>query len=431
MKERTAAVVAGVATASALAVLCDRGIYLRWFADDYWTAGVTATHGFWGGQALWYRIWSGRYVFTFVQTVLMSIGPRASALLVTVATLGMVAALRARLRWPLALVMAYAILLCTSDVPQSLLWQTGLLTYTIPLAVFAWWLGNAAGREEPRWFDFVVPLASGGCSETGVLAQIVVCAIAFAAWRRKPMLAALLGSLVSLAILAAAPGNFIRKAAYPPMPSLLRVIEATVSDAGAFLANAFAASGVALLLVFLASALFAPRVSRRLLIVAVLCAIACVLITFAPAEAILLTPLPLRARIVPYAFLVAAVAAAGSAVPWQERWRRPLAAALIITSIAPLITAVQMAREIPQARTFARRWDRLDAFLRTSRGREVFIDHAPGMAGTLLFIAHDPANNRFMSDSYGLRSLASMPPDHNGRLMIGPLPKDAVRYRFD
>jgi hypothetical protein len=166
-------------------------------------------------------------------------------------------------------------------------------------------------------------------------------------------------------------------------------------------------------------------------IVAVLCAVVCVFVTFAPAQAILLTALPLRARIVPYAFIVAAVAAAGAAVPWQDRWRRPLAAALMITTIAPLITAVQMAHEIPHARTFARRWDRLDAFLRASRGREVFVDHAPGTAGTLLFIAHDPANNRFMRDSYGLRSLASMPPDHNGRLMIGPLPKDAVRYRFD
>jgi hypothetical protein len=431
MKERPAAVLAGVATASALAVLCCRGIYLRWFADDYWTAGVTATHGFWGGQALWYRIWSGRYVFTFAQTVLISIGPRASILLVTIATLGMVAALRARMRWPLALVMAYAILLCTSDVPQSLLWQTGLLSYTIPLAAFAWWLGNAAGRDELRWFDFVVPLASGGCSETGVLAQVVVCAIAFAAWRRKPMLAALLGSMVSLAIIAAAPGNLARKALYAPTPSLLRVIDATLRDAGAFLTDTFAGAGIALVLVFLASALFAPRVSRRFVIVAVLCAVVCVFVTFAPAESILLTALPLRARIVPYAFLVAAVAAAGAAVPWQKRWRGPLAAVLVIASIVPLITAAQMAREIPQAQTFARRWDRLDAFLRTSRGKEVFVDHAPGMAGTLLFIAHDPANNRFMRDTYGLRSLASMPPNHNGQLVIGPLPKDAVRYRFD
>jgi Family of unknown function (DUF6056) len=431
MKERTAAVVAGVTAASALAVLSCRGIYLRWFADDYWTAGVTATHGFWAGQVLWYRIWSGRYALWFVQSVLMSIGPRASIPLVTGTTIGMVAALRTRLRWPLALVMAYAILLCTSDVPQSLLWQTGLLSYTIPLAAFVWWLGNAASREELRWFDFVMPLASGGCSEIGVIAQIAVCAIAFAAWRRKPMLAALLASLVALAVIAAAPGNLSRKAAYPPMPPLLRVIEATVKDAGAFLANTFAGSGMAFLLVFLAAALFAPRISPRLAIVAVLSAVVCVFVTFAPAEVILLTTLPLRARIVPYAFLVAAVAAAGAIVPWQERWRRPIAAALIITSIAPLITAVQMAREIPQARTFAKRWDRLDAFLRTSRGRDVFVDHAPGVTGTLLFIAHDPANNLYMRDTYGLRSLAGMPPDHNGRLVIGPLPKDAVRYRFD
>jgi hypothetical protein len=431
MRERIAAIAAGIATAAALAVLCYRGIYLRWFADDYWTVGTTAIHGFWGGQAHWYRVWSGRYVFTFMQTVLVSIGPRASALLVTLTTVGMVAALRARLRWPLAFAMTWAILLCTSDVPQSLLWQTGLLSYTIPLAAFAWWLGNAAGRDELRWFDFVVPLASGGCSETGVLAQVVVCAIAFAAWRRKPMLAALLGSMVSLAIMAAAPGNLVRKAAYPPMPPLRRVIVATISDAGAFFAGTFAGAGMALLLVFLAAALFAPRVSRRLLIVSILCAVVCVLVTFAPPEAMLLTALPQRARIVPYAFLVAAVAAAGAAVPWQERWRGPLAATLMFTAIVPLITAVQLAREIPQARRFANQWDHLDAFLRVNRGRKVFVDNAPGMVGTLLFVAHDPAYNRFMSDSYGLQSLASMPPYHDGRLVIGPLPADAVRYRFE
>jgi hypothetical protein len=431
MKERTAALAAGIATAAALAVLGYRGIYLRWFADDYWIAGVTATHGFWGGQAHWYRIWSGRYVFTFLQTVLVSIGPRASIILVTLTVLGMAGALRTRLRWPLALAMTWAILLCTSDVPQSLLWQTGLLSYTIPLAAFAWWIGSAAGRNELRWFDFVVPLASGGCSETGVLAQIVVCAIAFAAWRRKPILAALFASMVSLAIMAAAPGNLVRKAAYPPMPTMPRVIVATMSDAGAFFVDTFASAGMALVLVFIASALFAPRVSRRLLIVAVLCAVVCVLVTFAPAEALVLTALPQRARIVPYAFLVAAVAAAGAAVPWQERWRRPLAAALIITSFVPLITAVQMARDIPQARRFASQWDRFDAFLRASRGRKVFVDHAPGMVGTLLFVAHDPALNKSMSDTYGLQSLANMPPYRDGRLVIGPLPRDAVRYRFD
>jgi hypothetical protein len=431
MKTRAAAIVVGVTTAAALAALCVRGLYLRWYADDYWIVGATATRGFWGGQALWYRIWSGRYVSTFGLAVLVSTGPRTTALIVILTVLGMIAAFRARLRWPLALAMTWAILLGTSDVPQSVLWQTGLFCYTIPLAVFAWWLARAAGREQWRWFDFVVPLASGGCSETGVLTQLVVCAIAFAAWRRKPMLAAFLASLISLAIMAAAPGNGVRKSAYPPMPPLARVIETTAGDAVAFFVDTFDGAGMVLLFVFLASALFAPPVSRRLWIVATLCAIACVFVTFVPAEATMLMALPQRARIIPYAFLVAAVMALGAAVPRQERWRGPLSVALMITAIMPLITAVQMAREVPQTRTFAQRWDRLDAFLRTNRGRKVFVDGAPVMVGTLLFLGHDPVDNNYMSDSYGLRSLVRMPPYRAGRLVIGPLPIDAVRYRFD
>ncbi len=431
MRTRAAAITAGVAAAAALAVLCVRGLYIRWFADDYWIPGVTAVHGFWSGQAYWYRVWSGRYVCTFVMAVLAAMGPWTAAIIVTVTVIGMVAALRARLGWPLALAMTWAILLGTSDVPQSVLWQTGLDSYTIPLAAFAWWLGNAAGRKEWRWFDVVVPLVSGGCSETGVLMQLVVCAIAFAAWRRKPMLAAFLGSLVSLAIIAAAPGNAVRKAAYPPIPPLGRLIATTAGDARAFFLDSFAAAGIVLLFVFLASSLFAPRVSRRLLIVAALSTVVCVLATFMPAEATILMALPQRARIVPYALLVAAVAALGAAIPLRERWIGPLAAALMITAIMPLITAVQIAREVPPSRTFARGWDRFDAFLRTQRGRDVFVDNAPATVGTLMFLGHEPIDNNYMSDHYGLRSLVRMPPYRAGRLVIGPVPKEAVRYRFD
>ena len=430
-RTRAATIAVEVTTAAALAVLCVRGLYIRWFADDYWIPGVTAIHGFWGGQAHWYRVWSGRYVCTFVMAVLASMGSWTAALLVTLTVIGMVAALRGRLGWPVALAMTWAILLGTSDVPQSVLWQTGLTSYTIPLAAFAWWLGNAAGRETWRWYDVVVPLAAGGCSETGVLMQLVVCAIAFAAWRRKPMLAAFLGSLVSLAIMAAAPGNAVRKAAYPPIPPLGRLIEITAGDARAFFLDTFAAAGIVLLFVFLASALFAPRVSRRLLIVTILSAVACVFVTFTPAEATILMALPQRARVVPYALLVAAVAAFGAAVPLRERGSGPLAAALMITAILPLITAVQMAREIPPAQTFARGWDRFDAFLRKQRGRDVFVDGAPATVGTLVFLGHEPIGNKYMSDRYGLRSLVRMPPYRDGRLAIGPLPKDAVRYRFD
>lgn len=431
--ERATAIVVSIATSAALVVLCVRGFFVRWFADDYWIAAAVSTHGFWGGQAYWYRVWSGRYVFNFIVAVLESFGPRTVPLLVTITILGMVSALHTRLRLPLALAMTWVILLGTSDVPQSVLWQTGLFSYAIPLAAFAWWLGNAAGRQRWRWFDFVVPLVAGGCSETEVLAQVAVCAIAVAIWRRKPLFAGLLGSLVSLAIVAAAPGNAARKALFPPAPSLFHLIEATSADAGAFVVSALTGSGMMLVLVFLASALFAPRVSMRLLMAAVLCAIACALVTFGAAEATLVQALPQRAWIIPFAFLVAAVAAFGAAVPWTERWRSPLAAALFIASVVPIITAVQLAREIPDARTFAKRWDRFDALLRVNRGRSIYVDGAPGSVGTLPFLGHDPEQtlNRAMSDTYGLRLLVRMPLDHQDRRAIGTLPENAVRFRFD
>src|SRR5205807_1832396 len=225
-------------------------------------------------------------------------------------TIAMVAALHTRLRpWPLALAMTWVILFGTSDVPQSVLWETGLLSYAVPLAAFVWWIGNAAGRKEWRWFDAVVPLIAGGCSETEVLAQIVICATAFAAWRRKPLLAGLIGSLIGLIAIALSPGNAIRRLHSPPTAPIFHVIAATAVDAASFFAGAFTRSGLMLLLVFVAAALWAPRVPRLAAIVAVLCAIGCAAVNLGAGEVTLAVPLPERARLIAYALIVASVAA--------------------------------------------------------------------------------------------------------------------------
>lgn len=432
MKERAAAVVVAVTTAAALAVLCVRGFYVRWFSDDFAVPACVADHGFWGGQAEWYRTWSGRFTFNFADAALGLIGPWTAAALVLLTALAMVFALHARLRhWPLALAMAWVILLGTSDVPQSVLWETGLLSYAAPLAAFVWWIGNAAGRKEWRWFDAAVPLIAGGCSETEVLAQIVICAAAFAAWRRKPMLAGLIGSLLCLIVIALSPGNMIRKLHSPPTAPIVDVIAATAVDAASFFGDAFTRSGLMLLLVFAAAALWAPRLPRRVVIVAVLCAIGCALINLGAGEVTLAVPLPERARLIAYTLIVASVAAFGAMFPRPDRWRTAFTIAVTILSIVPVISAIQLAREIPEARAFAGRWDRFDAFLRRNRGRAVLVDHAPGSIGTLRFLDHDPARNTPIATLYRLRSVAAMPLSRDGRIVVGPLPKDAVRYRFE
>jgi len=432
MKERAAAVVVAFTTAAALTVLCVRGFYVRWFSDDFAVPASVADFGFWRGQAEWYRVWSGRFTFTFVDAALAAIGPWTATIVVLLTTVAMLAALHAGLRhWPLALAMTCAILLGTSDVPQSILWVTGLLSYAAPLAAFAWWIGNASRRNEWRWFDAVVPFIAGGCSETEVLSQIVICTIAFSAWRRKPMLAGLVGSLISLCVIALSPGNAIRKSHFAPTPPMLHVISATAVDTASFFVDAMARSGLLLLLVFFAAALWAPRVSRRVAILAVLCTIGCAVVSLAAGEIALVVPLPERARLILFALIVASVAALGAALPRPERWRAAFAIAVAIVAIMPFVSAIELARDIPEARAFAGQWDRFDAFLRQNRGRRIFVDNAPGTVGTLVFLEHDPARNGFIRRTYRLQSLAAMPLRRNGRMITGPLPNDAIRYRFE
>jgi hypothetical protein len=172
--------------------------------------------------------------------------------------------------------------------------------------------------------------------------------------------------------------------------------------------------------------------------VAAISAAACVLVSFAAAWATLAAPLPGRAQIVPYALVVAAVCAFGASIPHNEerddRWRTPLAAALIVVSLFPLYTAFDIARGIPDARRFASGWDRMDAALRANRGGDVFLDRAPSRLATAMsFLSNDPQNgiNRAMADAYGVRSLARLPLSHNGKIVTGPLPPGAVRVRFD
>jgi hypothetical protein len=177
--------------------------------------------------------------------------------------------------------------------------------------------------------------------------------------------------------------------------------------------------------------LWAPRAPRRAVVVTVLCAVGCALVVLGTGEFALAAPLPERARLIAYALVVACAATLGAALPRRERWRPAIAIAVIIVAIVPVISAVQLARDVPDAREFACRWDRWDAFLRRNRGRDVVVYDAPGSIGTQHFLKHDPDENAAIAKIYDLRSVAAMPLQRNGRIVTDPLPNDAVRYRFE
>lgn len=49
-----------------LAVLVYIGTYARYIGDDYSTASIVKTIGFWGSQTYWYKSWTGAYTYTFL-----------------------------------------------------------------------------------------------------------------------------------------------------------------------------------------------------------------------------------------------------------------------------------------------------------------------------------------------------------------------------
>src|SRR5215831_439251 len=70
-----------VASSSALLAHAYVGWFGRFVSDDYCTAGVLRSYGFFGAQKQWFLRWSGRFSFTFAIDFAHLIGPKIVAFL--------------------------------------------------------------------------------------------------------------------------------------------------------------------------------------------------------------------------------------------------------------------------------------------------------------------------------------------------------------
>ena len=432
-RRRATALAIGIAAAVSLAVLCWCGVYVRYKADDFWTASIVARLGFWKSQTWWYQRWSGRFAYTFFIGIVESIGPAIVPALVALTIAAWIAATSAlfkalRFAHPVAFALAfvYAVAEGTPDVPQSILWQTGLLTYVVPMIGLTAWLATAVNRDSLRWYDVVVPFVVAGFSESNTITQIIALAALVVVFRKRSLAAGLIASIAALTVIALAPGNAVRMSIYPRHP-VAWVVSQAIAGSAMFFVTELTRSGIALLTIFIAALLLAPRIDGRFALVTIAVAVCSTVVTYAASlEALAVAP-PARTLIVPHFFVVIAVAAIGMLVPAAEL--KP-AAALAITAIAlvaPVVSALQLGRDIPQSAAFARAWDRLDAGLRRNPGREIVVAHAPGSAGTLAFITHSPDawSNHCISDYYSLAGIASAPP---GKLGAAKLLEDLPVY---
>jgi hypothetical protein len=246
-------VIAWIQRLWAVALLVPLGAhaYVGWFSryasDDYCTAAVTLEQGFLAAQSYWYNAWSGRYTFTALVTALELLGdwtarvlPALGVLLWLLIGSWAMLPLGRRLGWRqpvltsfvLASLIIFATLTAAPNIGQSLYWQTGLLTYVLPLiagALFAGWLlrralaSAASTSAGTLTISFVGSFVLGGLSETSLMLQVallslglIAAQLGLAGQRRRVvvglLLAALGGALAAGVVMLIAPGTRMRTA---------------------------------------------------------------------------------------------------------------------------------------------------------------------------------------------------------------------------
>jgi hypothetical protein len=249
---------------AALTVYAYLGTFTRYMADDYCTAAAVKD-GFWGAQAYWWENWSGRYSFTFLVSFVELFGlrivPILPALIMSLWLFSAVWACLPLLKHLnvsnyisgsvfLASVALWLTYRSVPDYPQVVFWQTGILTYPISLVLFLLGVGIAVRRSftpaRVSWIKlfswFLFAFLAGGFSETGVIVQIALLAsiLIFMHMAKKDLwvnfspilLATLIGSALSLLVIAVSPGNVVRSEGFqniPPLgPSLLNSLIETL-----------------------------------------------------------------------------------------------------------------------------------------------------------------------------------------------------------
>ena len=299
---------------------------------------------------------------------------------------------------------------------QVLFWQTGILTYVLPILCWVFTLGwflNRFQRQDSNslkvsegFLFFLWAFILGGISETSLFLQISVFGLLIVytfirietphRWAVLTLLAAgLLGSLAALGVVAGSPGNAVRSPGFPPKLDFLELIVGSLRTTGAFLKQWVRYDSRMLLTAFGFSALLAlgyplnglkavPGLKIvKILIFATLMAFSTVWITFVPAYYILQAWPPDRALIMAQFILsVWAVFAGYWTVVFIHRWFEPvfrqrafqissLSVLVLLLLLGPVHAALNLATLVPKLSNYAARWDARDALIRSevTKGR--------------------------------------------------------------
>jgi len=446
------------------------GSHSRYMADDFSISNIVTTHGLLGSQRHWYGAWTGRFSFTFVASLVALIGPATPrfipGLLLTlwfVATVWAIYRISGSKSWAAVLLFAgfliFATLETAPNLSQSLLWQTGALTYVAPLILVSLYVGllSPSTTERHKRFPYklfagILTFVAGGFSDayvvlqtTGLILSIVAVEIFagsdFKSRIRPYLIAGLVGSSLALIIVAAAPGNTIRQSYFPKQFGGWELLRLTVSYSFRFVAQLVfrhpivALTSVVLpLLVVLRDvsytdrATWDPRLCVRLLLITPAAVLLLIMCCTASAVYAMSVMLPERARILlSFVFVCGTLVwgraageyLAGKLLPARNTKKLislAATAALLLLIVSPQMSFFSTLRLREEARSYAADWDRQDAELKTAKQNGVTDVVVPqigdfqfriGKGQSDLHLRTDPTFwiNRATATYYGVRSV--------------------------
>ncbi len=455
-----------------LVIYAYTGSLMGYYADDYCIASIFNEVGFVAAQLDHYSSWSGRFTYSFVVNLtefggvkLISILPSLTITTWFICLTWTISQWLALSSIPhrrlvaifLASLILFSTLEGTPDIVESLYWRTGVITYTLPLVFFTGFAGIVGYHlrhkqvQSVTWswlaFSFLVTFFAGGFSETYMVVQtgalgvaiLLLLAGVFPLVNRRSILLLLLaglgGSLLSVAVVVAAPGNQLRQSYFAPPADWFTIIRLTAILIGSFLKKAMwnSSSGILLsvLLPFLLS-LWAAGLrldyKRALWLLDGLAVITLgvLLSCFAPAIYAMGLPLPERAHVIPQFILICSLVGVGFILgilvkqvaiinQFSSTFLFALVSLAVILGVlwlGPVRTIQNKLDLAVRTRVIAAIRDQRDAQIRQAQSEGITDLTLPSLPNSGAFqddISSDPTYwiNRCAARYYGLQSIAA------------------------
>jgi hypothetical protein len=292
---RTVLILANLFFAIALSMYISRGLFSRYWADDYCFGTIFHEHGLFDGMRFFYQNVSNRFAAFFLVGLNELFGeaaihflPELMIMITVLIYMRVFQLLLQLIKFPqpwyiplfLSQLMTYFMLWLAPNLFQSIFWRSGMVSYYAPIP----WLGLSAillfsgllkGNTWLRSIGLAVAaFFSAGLSETfaaletGIWSVLMLGGLLFMTKKgRKPLLQgvlpALLGSLLAMAVMIISPGNSMRLATLEQASNPWQVIFLSLKYAASFSYHTLFGLPVPVLILFTTALILGYHLSGR------------------------------------------------------------------------------------------------------------------------------------------------------------------------